>query len=218
MRVLASICIVTLIVSVVEGLQRILGGTSKAGISFENLKGQKETIEVYAYVGSSIGALVLVVMVANLCYLLGAKNDAQKKIYAEMSEKASPRNAPALLNDSEQLRDVSGAPDETNRQIDNASMSHGSNPRRNGEINFKVKEETNNNSSKRKLLITSSGQLRKHVSSDGVETDPITPLVPTQEIPVSSLPAKAEDRPRRKLKMKVHESGILQFHAEEKKM
>lgn len=229
MKALAK-CIVIILLAVhcVEALQRILGGTSKAKISFEDLEGQKEIIEAYAYVGSSIGVLILVGLVANLCYLLGAKNDAQKKIFAEMSVKTSPMNSPmnsprnsapppgspgqrhSADGDTSVRRGADSTFEETKRQSDVDTVNPSS-PAHGGRGDVELRKQASGNSPKRKLVLTSSGQLRKHASSSKVDVDPTLPS--TEQLPPVAPPPNAADRPRRKLKMKVGESGILQFHA-----
>lgn len=197
----------------VGALQRILGGTSKDEISFANLDGQKRTIQNYAYAFSTFGVVILVGLVVQLCYLISAKNDTQKKIYAEISSKKRGQqegHAPFAAvgpESSQNYNEVAigseSKHDETKRQ----SEDREGNPARDGG-RVEMMQRTSQ-SPKRKLILTSSGQLKAHAQQSRSEDSNPSVSVPNREqLPPIAPPPDAGDRPKRKLKMRMNEKGL----------
>ena len=210
-------------VNSVGALQRILGGTSKDEISFANLDGQKQTILNYAYSFSTFGVVILLGLVAHLCYLMSAKNDTQKKVFAEVSSKKVNRLPEGEMNYHDPAAPVAGPEssrgyngvarrneaifEETKRDERGRSPSSPGSPARDG---GRIEMAQRSESPKRKLVVTSSGHLKRHapIRSDVGNSSP----APSREQlpPIAPVP-DAGDRPRRKLKMKMGEKGLTHF-------
>jgi hypothetical protein len=202
-------------IGVASGIQRVLGGTSKHDISFANLDDQKRKIELYAYIMISIGVLLLVALSTKLCFLLGAKSDTKKRIHAESSRKAGGGNAVGPESDSSATAPSSST---FGRMFSSSPRNGGdAGPIRDASPAASPEAAGNSNKPRRKLLLSNKGEIKRHVSHHEVDpgeviNDNNTAAIMMSEMTQQDLPPvvppEAENRPRRKMKMKVGSRGV----------
>jgi hypothetical protein len=209
-------------IGVASGIQRVLGGTSKHDISFANLDDQKRKIELYTYIMISIGVLLLVALSTKLCFLLGAKSDTKKRIHAESSRKDGGGNAGAVGPESDSSatapssstfgRIFSSSP----RKEGDADPSRDASPAAKAAA-ASPEAAGDSNKQRRKLLLSNKGQIKRHVSHHEEDmgeliNDNNTAAIMMSEMTQQDLPPvvppEAENRPRRKMKMKMGSRGV----------
>ena len=68
-------------------VQRILGGTTRQNLSFEDLKSQQSTILAYTYSFGTLGAILLVFLFIQLFFVVNKLTTSKSKVYSEESTK-----------------------------------------------------------------------------------------------------------------------------------